>query len=428
MLAADLTWTGERFAPDLQVEIGADGRITRVGALGLAPTQRLARRALLPGFVNAHSHAFQRGLRGFGERFPGGAGSFWSWREAMYDLVTHLDVPRFRALCERAFREMLAVGITTVGEFHYLHHHHAGRRDWAFDEAVIAAARAAGIRLVLLETYYRTGGIGRALEGGQLHFATPDLDAYWRQFDQLNGARDAAWCTLGVVAHSVRAASPEEIGELHAEASRRGLPFHLHLAEQRREIEECVAAYGKRPMILLQEQIDDASNVTAVHCTHTTPGGMRSFVAAGGRVCVCPLTEGNLGDGLPDLAEARTVPGRLALGTDSNARIAMLDEMRWLEYGQRLRSETRGALADPHGSVAVPMLHAATASGADALGLRAGRIAAGHWADFVAIDLEAPALADVDADHLPEAIVFGAGEDVIAGTAVGGRWRERATP
>src|SRR5262245_35108402 len=162
VLEADLTWTGERFESGVRVAIGPDGRITGVGALKDAVGERLKGQALLPGFVNAHSHAFQRGLRGRGERFPAGAGSFWSWREAMYALVEELDAERLRALSLRAFREMLAAGITTVGEFHYLHHAKEG--DWALDEAVLAAAREAGIRLVLLEVYYRTGGIeiGRA--------------------------------------------------------------------------------------------------------------------------------------------------------------------------------------------------------------------------------------------------------------------------
>jgi cytosine/adenosine deaminase-related metal-dependent hydrolase len=162
---------------------------------------------------------------------------------------------------------------------------------------------------------------------------------------------------------------------------------------------------------------------TAVHCTHTSESDMQRFLAAGGIVCLCPLTEGNLGDGIPSLARAHSAGGRMALGTDSNNRLAMLEEMRWLEYAQRLRTETRGALPGPDGSVAPVLLAAATTGGAQALGVQVGRITAGCWADLVAIDLGAPSLAEVSAEHLLEALVLGAGNEVLAGTYVGGRWR-----
>jgi len=168
---------------------------------------------------------------------------------------------------------------------------------------------------------------------------------------------------------------------------------------------------------------------TAVHCTHTSPEDMERFLAAGGMVCLCPLTEGNLGDGIPSLAQAHGAGHRLALGTDSNNRLAMLEEMRWLEYGQRLAGELRGGLPDLRGGVAPTLLAAATSGGADALGIPAGRLAPGLWADAVAIDLTAPALADVPRKELLPALVFGAGNEVVAGTFVGGRWRpsSRAT-
>jgi formimidoylglutamate deiminase len=177
-------------------------------------------------------------------------------------------------------------------------------------------------------------------------------------------------------------------------------------------------------MAVLLDTLATAGNMTAVHCTHTDPGEMARFLAAGGTVCVCPLTEANLGDGLPvlDLVQAA---GGLSLGTDSNARIGFLEEMRWLEYGQRLRLGRRGVLADPAGNVARTLLRAATVGGAAALGVEVGRIEAGRWADLVAIDLETPALAGLDGEHLLEGLVFGAAEPAVWGTAVGGAWRRR---
>jgi formimidoylglutamate deiminase len=423
MIQADLTWIDGAFVPNRTITVGADGRVESVGFAGRAGSgalHRLEGTALLPGFVNAHSHAFQRGLRGSGERFSSGAGSFWSWREAMYALVASLDRDGLRRVCRQAFAEMRDAGITTVGEFHYLHHDRDG--DFAFDDVVLEAASEVGIRLVLLQAYYAAGGIGAALEPEQRRFATAGLPEYWRQMDRLARRLDPATQTLGVVAHSVRAASLAEIKGLHAEATRRELPFHMHVEEQRREIEETVAAYGRTPMRLLCDELA-ADGITAVHCTHTSPPDMAAFLARGGRVCVCPLTEANLGDGIPDLSAPHAAGGRISLGTDSNARISAIEEMRWLEYGQRLRGELRGALIDPRGEVAATTLDAATSGGAAALGTGAGRIAPGEWADLAAVDLTVPSLSGALPGGLLDMIVFGAGNGAIAGTFVGGKWR-----
>ncbi|HUO87455.1 MAG TPA: formimidoylglutamate deiminase [Thermoanaerobaculia bacterium] len=432
-IAAELTWIDGRFAPGIVVEVGDDGRIAAVGAApdgDGAATLGLPRRALLPGFVDAHSHAFQRGLRGRGERFPAGSGSFWSWREEMYGLVGDLDRDRLFDLSLAAFREMRAAGITTVGEFHYLHHDDADAADFAFDEVVLAAAAAAPIRIVLLEAYYATGGFGQPLAGGQRRFACTSPDAYWRQVDHLAGrlAGDGTQ-TIGAVVHSLRAAPLDDLAVLHAEARRRGLVFHLHLEEQRREIEECLAAHGRRPFELLLA-LGPGEETTAVHCTHSDPEDLGRFVAAGGNVCVCPLTEANLGDGIPPLAGLLAGrPGarrQLCLGTDSNTRISMLEEARWLEYGQRLAGERRGVLADDDGEVAAVLLAAATTGGARSLGLPVGALTAGRWADFALLDLDHPDLAGADAETLAATLVFGAGDAVVAGTALAGRWSDEA--
>jgi formimidoylglutamate deiminase len=422
VIEADLTWTGRRFEPGLQVVVDQAGRIEAL-TTGRAATDHHPRGALLPGFVNAHSHAFQRGLRGQGERFPAGAGDFWTWREAMYALVERLDQRELFRLSVQAFEEMRDAGVTAVGEFHYMHHA-TERADYQLDRVVLEAAAAAGIRIVLLETYYATGGIGRPLGPAQRRFRSESVAAYWTQMDRLEPALDRRTQSLGAVAHSIRAASVEDISAIHAEAQRRGLRFHMHVEEQQREVDDCVAAYGRRPMRVLLDSLDIGGNLTAVHCTHTAPDDLQRFLEAGGMVCVNPLTEGNLGDGHPTLEPAPAVAGRLALGTDSNARISLIEEMRWLEYGQRLRTETRGALRSGDGEVAPTVLDAATAGGARALGLPAGRIEAGHWADLAVIDLDHPSLAGCDAGHLAEAIVCGADNGVVLGTWVGGRWRE----
>jgi formimidoylglutamate deiminase len=423
ILEAELTWTGRRFESGVQIAI-EEGRIAAVGRELGTTHQRLDRRALLPGFVNSHSHAFQRGLRGEGETFPEAAGSFWTWRQAMYALVQDLDPEKAFKLSKQAFTEMRSAGFTTVGEFHYIHHRRPEDLDFSLDDAILAAAREAEIRLVLLQTFYRRGGFRKELEGAQRRFATPDLDGYWKQFEAL-AARLGPLQTMGVVAHSLRAAEPEEIRLLARRARELHLPLHLHLEEQVLEVEDCVAAHGKRPAEVLYDTLEgDLSGVTAVHCTSTPAEWLERLTTAGMTICSCPLTEGNLGDGIPALVDAPSAWERLAIGTDSNLRIDPLEELRWLDYGQRLTTRSRGALRRPDGEVASLLLAAATSGGARALGLAGGRIAPGCVADFIAVDLDRPSLSGVRPERLGEALIYGAGSAAICATAVGGVWRE----
>lgn len=421
IIEADWTWNGRTFKPQLRIEVGTDGRIVEVRAGGSQPTVRLGGLALLPGFVNVHSHAFQRGLRGLGETFPSGAGSFWTWREAMYELVHEMTADRLYSLTCQAFREMLQTGMTTVGEFHYLHHD-ASCAGYSMDEIIVRAARDVGIRLVLLNTYYKTGGVGKPLYGGQRRFATASPTEYWQAMDRIAARLEPATQTMGAVAHSIRAVALDEIIALHGEARRRGMAFHMHVEEQRKEIEDCIAAYGKRPMALVNEhlRVDDA--FTAVHCTHTAPEDMQRFARAGGNICVCPLTEGNLGDGVSDVRLRLAAGAHLCVGTDSNARLCMMEELRWLEYVQRLRTETRGVCVSASGDVARKLLEVATVNGARALGVPAGAIEPGKLADFIAIDLSDPALVGWTPDTLLTALLLGAGERAVARACVGGKW------
>ena len=440
LLSADWVRTPRGLERDLAIEISGEGRITSVAPLdGRVASRHFDGQALLPGFVNAHSHAFQRGLRGRGENFPRTAGqlnpdSFWTWREAMYRLVDSLDEERLHALCVSAFSEMLDAGITTVGEFHYVHHLELGDGlTFDADQAVLDAARQVGLRIVLLQVFYERGGFdGRPLAGGQRRFATPDIDAYWRQLDRL-GKKLGTHQQLGVVAHSLRAVSLDDLAALWHGASERNMVMHLHLEEQRQEIEQAMDVHGKTPMALLNETIlpsGDGARLTAVHCTHSVPSDLEPYAEAGAGICLCPLTEANLGDGTADLPTLLRLDIPLSLGSDSNARISMLEEMRWLEYGQRLGLEKRGVVTDNHGQAAPRLLDIATAGGASSLGVEAGRLEAGCWADIIAIDLHDPLLQDPLvkdlADRQPEqieaAMVFGGSEQVISAVAVAGRW------
>ena len=414
VIEADFTWTGGELRPGVQVAIDA-GRIVETGALGLEVTRRLEGQILLPGFISAHSHAFQRGLRGRGETFPAGSGSFWSWREAMYSLVTHLDAPRFHDAVLATFEEMRDAGITTVGEFHYLHHSPAGA-DYAFDDVVLDAARKAGIRMALLLTYYKTGGLTggvlQPLSEAQKRFETQTPGEFFDRVDALAEQLDPDTQSLGIAAHSIRGVPLDEVVIVYSEARKRGMPVHMHVEEQRKEIEECLAAYGRTPMQLLNERLPSCEGLTAVHATHSERSELERFLERGGSVCITPLTEANLGDGIPDVASLQAHPDRVSLGTDSNARISFIEEMRWLEYAQRLRSESRGVFRDEQGRNAPRLLHFATAGGARSLGVNAGSIETGRWADFVVVDTE----------NL-ESLIFGRGDEAIRATCVGGVWR-----
>jgi formimidoylglutamate deiminase len=420
VIEADLTYVDGAFAPGVRVAVGEQGRIVDVG-VDAAVTRRLEGGALVPGMINAHSHAFQRGLRGLGEHFPDGAGSFWSWREAMYALVEQMDPDRAYHLSRQAFAEMRRAGMTTVGEFHYLRHDASGT-GFGLDDAVLRAAKDVGIRLVLLAAHYRRGGFDGDLAGGQRRFDTVSLETYWDQMDRLAKRLDPATQTLGAVAHSIRAVAPDEIVALYEESQRRTLVFHMHVEEQPREIAECIEHEHHPPMTLLNERLRITPRFTAVHCTHTAAEDMRVFLEAGGNVCICPLTEANLGDGIADLPGMLRRYGRVCLGSDSNARISMLEEMRWLEYVQRLRHQRRGVCVNDDGDVASTLFAAATITGAHALGVRAGAIEVGRWADFALVDLDHDDLAGWTPETLLPALVLGAGDGVIAGSCVGGRW------
>lgn len=421
IIEADLTWTGSRFERGVRVEVDR-GVIGQVGRPAENATIRLPGRALLPGMINAHSHAFQRGLRGLGETFPQGKGSFWTWREAMYALVESLDARRIHELSVQAFREMLAAGVTTVGEFHYVHHD-ASLGGFAFDEILLDAARVAGIRIALINTYYKTGGVGRPLAGGQLRFRTDSMPEFWSQMDRLAGKIDQRTQSLAAAAHSIRAVPIEEIQALHVESIRRGLPFHMHVEEQPQEIEDCIDAYGKPPMALFNERLAINPMLTAVHCTHTAAADMEEYLSRGGNVCINPLTEGNLGDGIPNLGRILKNGGNVALGSDSNNRLCWTEEMRWLEYGQRLSIQARGVWSDSEGFVGRKLLESATIAGARSLGVKAGRIAPGHAADFFTLDLQAPSLAGWSDQTLLDAFIFGCGNEAVADVCVAGAWR-----
>ena len=327
----------------------------------------------LPGFANAHSHAFQRLLRGrVQRRDPGREDSFWTWRERMYALADELDIASLEAAARLCYVECLEAGYTAVGEFHYLHHDRAGAPlsdPLAASRAHLAAARQVGIRLSLLWCVYARGGIGQPLSARQERFAVPDLDSARRALDALAPLVDGRRSRLGLAIHSVRAVPREWLGPLAAEARQRGLPIHAHVSEQPREVADCRVHYGMSPVQLLAAEGVLGPDFTAVHATWLDDADIATLAAHGVTVALCPTTEGDLGDGFPPTRELHAAGVPLAIGSDSHAVIDPFAELRAAEYQARARAGCRCVLSDADGEVAPVLARVGHDHGYRALGL-----------------------------------------------------------
>jgi formiminoglutamate deiminase len=359
---------------------------------------------VFPGFANAHSHAFHRALRG---RTHAAGGTFWTWREAMYQVAETLDPDSYHRLARRVYTEMLLAGYTAVAEFHYLHHGPGGVRysdPNAMGHALIQAAVDAGIRLTLLDTCYLTGGIDTPLTGPQLRFGDGDADRWAERVSELRVPAERV--RVGAAIHSVRAVPPAALGPVARWAT--GRPLHVHLSEQPAENESCQAAYRRTPTELLDEHGALGPDTTAVHATHLTESDIRRL--GGSTVCLCPTTEADLADGIGPARELADAGAALALGSDQHALIDPFAEARGLEYGERLRSGRRGRFT-PADLVAAATNHAALGRPG------AGRIAVGAPADLVAIRSDSPRTAGSAADQL----VMTASAADVRTVVVGGR-------
>ena len=450
-LVPDLVWLEDRFQPDVAVRLGADGRIAAIGpARDAADTEdladddavlRLPGRALLPGFVNAHSHAFQRLIRGRTQWRPATGRhtdeDFWSWRGAMYGAALALEPEDVYHVARFCFLEMIRAGVTAVGEFHYLHHQPDGRPYADPNELaarVIAAAESLGFRIALLDVAYATGGIGRRLGDRQRRFRATSPEAYLDRTTALaESVAGSALATVGVAPHSVRAVPREWLPPIRAWAEAHDAPFHMHVAERPAEVDQCVEAYGLRPVELLAEDGLLDARLTAVHATHLTDREVALLGDAGATVCACPTTERDLGDGFLRGLDLLHAGAAIALGTDSHTSLDFLEEMRLVEYHERLNRLKRVVITDvvdDRRDVAPPLLRMATRAGARAIGIDAGRIEAGALADLVAIDLRHPSLAGWTPETLGAMIALSATPDVVCDAWIGGarRLEDRTHP
>jgi formiminoglutamate deiminase len=414
---AELAWTEMGIVPRVLIE-ESKGRLARVAALGDAPLPREAQvlsGLTLPGLANVHSHAFHRALRGRCEAPKGGGKDFWDWRKRMFALARFLEPQQYFELCRATMGEMALAGITAVGEFHYLHHQRDGRpyQRPEMEEALIAAAAEAGLRLTLLDTCYLRSGFNQAaLEGAAIRFSDGDAQAWARRADLLE---DGPTFRRGAAIHSVRAVDADSMRVVAAWARERSAPLHLHLSEQPEENTACLEATGMTPTELAESCAVLGPDTTAVHAIHLTEMDIGRLGATGTRVCICPTTERSLGDGVCPADQLQAAGSPLCLGSDSNAVVDLFEEASAIELDLRLVSGRR-ALLD-----AGTLLVAATAHGMASLGWQGGELRPGCLADFITLDLATPRLAGAgQADLLPR-VVFGASGADVSSVVVGGR-------
>jgi formimidoylglutamate deiminase len=423
---------------DVLVTVSTEGVITAIDASAAAESQRPAPGTaiehvdgiVIPGMPNAHSHAFQRAMAGNAEYRSSARDSFWTWRQAMYALANRIAPEELQVVATQLFVEMLKAGYTSVAEFHYLHRPGSGVQyagENLLWQAIVSAAALAGIGLTFLPTLYQSSDFGGApLKPEQARFAL-ETDAFLRAIaDRISARRGASGgVRTGAAFHSLRAVPLDQLREaalaLHAIDS--SMPVHIHVAEQALEVRACERATGRRPIELLLDQALLTQHWCVVHATHATAEELRGIAAANATVCVSISTEANLGDGFFDTARFFESNGRLCIGSDSQSTVNPAEELRWLEYQQRLRKKRRVVLAtkgDPH--VGTRLWRDAAQSGAQAIGQAVGAIAVGRRADWLVLEASHPAMAGAAADAALDRLLFAGADKAIRDVMVGGRW------
>jgi formimidoylglutamate deiminase len=411
----------------------ANGRITRFSraAADLAKAERLRNRAILPGMVNVHSHAFQRVIRGRTEYRSGAErDTFWTWREAMYHAANLLSPEAIYHSARMAYLEMLLSGITTVGEFHYLHRAPGGipyedRNLLAWQ--VLRAADETGLRICLLRTAYVRAGWRKPEDPGQARFLTPRVEDFIGDTEEVRGALPRisrpgrAW--VGVAPHSVRAVPLDYLCDVATYAQSNHLPVHIHVAEQPAEVEACLGEYGRRPIELLDQHGILNSRFTGIHAIHITDEEAKYLGEAKARVCACPTSERNLGDGAVPADRLLDAGAGICFGSDSNVQIDLLEDARLLEYHLRMNKLERVVLAPDSSKDALArrLFENATATGARSLQGPVGSLEVGREADFFTVDLDDPSVAGAG-DALLNHVVFSLERTAVREVAVGGEF------
>jgi len=414
------------WANDVRLEVSADGLLTRVQADADAQGAELIKGPLLPGMPNLHSHAFQRAMAGLAEVAGNPNDSFWTWRDLMYRLVGQISPEQIGVIARQLYIEMLKGGFTSVAEFHYVHQDTAGK-PYA-DPAELAlqisqAASSTGIGLTLLPVLYSHSGFGGQVpnEGQRrfIHSTDSYLDLQARLLPVL--ARQPAQA-LGLCFHSLRAVTPQQISDVLA-ASDKQCPVHIHIAEQQKEVDDCLTWSGRRPLQWLYENTKVDQRWCLVHATHANPDEVDLMAGSGAVAGLCLTTEANLGDGIFPAVDYIAQGGRWGIGSDSHVSLSVVEELRWLEYGQRLRDQRRNRLyRSDQPMVGRTLFDAALSGGTQALGQSIGSLQVGQRADWLVLDGNDPYLATASGDAILNRWLFAGGDRQIRDVLVNGRW------
>lgn len=404
------------------VRLTLDGGHISAVESGVAPGNDEALGYLIPGLCNAHSHAFQRALAGHTEqRSPAGRDNFWSWRERMYELAGRVSAEALTAIARQAYCEMLRSGYTSVAEFHYLHRDPTdGNATDTMFEAIVTAARDSGIRLTYVPVHYERAGFEDPQPTSRQATFAMSVDEFLRHFERV-ASRSGDTLTIGIGAHSLRAVSRNSLERI-AEVAATGIPMHLHIAEQQREVRQCFTSYGRRPVRWLLENFDVRDNWSLVHATHMDDEEIVALAKSGAVAVLCPSTEANLGDGLFPLHRYLAAGGRIAIGSDSHISINPFEELRWLEYGQRLVSQSRNVASLRESHVGSELFSRVHEGGALASGQTVVGIETGAPADIVVLNDEDPMLAGHNDDSRLDALVFSGYPLPVERVMVDGKW------
>lgn len=410
------------WAADVRVGV-EDGRIGTVETAAASRAGDCVTGCIIPGLANAHSHAFQRALAGrTEERAPAGRDNFWTWRKRMYDLAAVIDAGALYAIARQAYTEMLEAGYTAVAEFHYLHNpNDAGRCDDTMFDALRRACADSGMRMTYVPVLYERAGFDKPQpEGSQTLFAL-SLQEFLAHFDRVHD-QGSELLSAGIGAHSLRAVSEASLQEIAAVATSRAVPMHMHIAEQQREVDQCMAAHSRRPVRWLLENHDVDHRWCLVHATHMDHDEVDALAESGAVAVLCPSTEANLGDGLFGLRPYLESGGRIAIGSDSHISINPFEELRWLEYGQRLVSQSRNVSAFDDAHVGRELFKRVLEGGVQASGQGISGLEKGAPADLVALDDDDPMLLGHSDESRLDALVFSGYRLPIDRVMVAGRW------
>ncbi|WDY58421.1 formimidoylglutamate deiminase [Pseudomonas sp. PSKL.D1] len=414
------------WANNVRLEVADDGHLALIQADASAERAERLNGPLLPGMPNLHSHAFQRAMAGLAEVAGNPNDSFWTWRDLMYRLVGKVSPDQMEVIARQLYIEMLKAGYTSVAEFHYVHHDVSGQpyADPAeLSRRISAAAASSGIGLTLLPVLYSHSGFGgQAPNDGQRRFinSTEHYLKLQAQLTPLLAAQPAQ--QVGLCFHSLRAVTPEQIAEVLA-ASSKHCPVHIHIAEQQKEVDDCLAWSGLRPLQWLYRHVDVDARWCLVHATHAEADEVAAMARSGAVAGLCLTTEANLGDGIFPAVDFLAQGGRMGIGSDSHVSLSVVEELRWLEYGQRLRDQRRNRLyREDQPMVGRTLYDAALAGGAQALGQAVGELAVGKRADWLVLDGADPYIAMADGDAILNRWLFAGGDRQVRDVMVNGQW------